>query len=68
MPGSKKCLIIVISLSTAENAAKCRDRLVIGSAQSKNDHLKLEVDVDVELTKSFASWLVTYLTKNYGRR
>jgi hypothetical protein len=41
---------------------------VIGSAQSKNDHLKLEVDVDAELTESFASWLVTCPTKNYGRR
>jgi hypothetical protein len=39
-----------------------------GSAQSKNDHLKVEVDVDAELTKSFASWLVTCPTKNYGRR
>lgn len=40
---------------------------MIGSAQSKND-LKLAVDVDVELTESFASWLVTCPTKNYGRR
>jgi hypothetical protein len=29
-------------------------------AQSKNDHLKLEVNVDAELTEDFASWLVTY--------
>jgi hypothetical protein len=41
---------------------------VIGSAQSKNDHLKLEIDVDAELTESFASWLVTCPTKNYARR
>jgi hypothetical protein len=33
--------------------------LVIGPAQWKNDHLKLEIDVDAELTENFASWLVT---------
>jgi hypothetical protein len=31
-------------------------------------HLKLEIDVGAELTESFASWLVTCPTKNYGRR
>jgi hypothetical protein len=41
---------------------------MIGSAQWKNDHLKLEIDVDTELTENLASWLVTCLTKNYGRR
>jgi len=42
--------------------------VVIGSAQWKNDHLKLEIDDDAELTENFASWLVTCPTKNYGRR
>ena len=43
------------SPSAAENALKMMSSLVIDSAQSKNDHLKLEVDVDAELTESFTS-------------
>jgi hypothetical protein len=39
---------------------------VIGSEQPKNDHLKLEVDIDAELTESFASWLVNCPTEDYA--
>jgi hypothetical protein len=34
----------------------------------KNDHLKLELDVDTQLIKCFASWLVNCPTEDYGRR
>jgi hypothetical protein len=35
--------------------------LVIGLVQWKNDHLKLEVDINAKWTVDFAFWLVTYL-------
>jgi hypothetical protein len=42
--------------------------LVIGSAQSKNDHLKVEVDVYAELVERFTSWLVNCVAEDYGYR